>query len=271
MKKNQRLYRDNAKDYLDWSGITGYMSNSIDINDISSPLFNMLLSLMFRGLTEDSSGVYRKIKSRIKSFIDPKSSFFFESSETARRFIEQISGINKYDLLIHELRSEQQKTSSNLLSSEGKYMPSVLKALSAGEDKESFARILGTLKDITPFVSEIDVDSLPGGKEFIKFIESVSQKPVESWESSDGTLRALAILLVLETTPMGSTILIEEPEQALHPWAINYLLRHVQEVIEKRKIQVIMTTHSQQVLENISPEEVSSQREIKNQARNLLH
>ncbi len=247
VEENPKFDKYNAEAYLSWSGLSELISKfRLGENDFNRVYFQGMIMALFpfpKTIEE-------------KSFIDPMSSFFFERSEIGQIFFKQVSGIKKYDLLLNELRSEQQQTSLKLLSSEGQNMPSVLRHLISGKDEESFTRILGTLKDIAPFVAEIDVDSLPGGKEFIKFIESLSRKSVESWESSDGTLRALAILLALETTPIGSTILIEEPEQALHPWAINYMLRHIREVIEKRKIQVILTTHSQQVLENIYPEEL---------------
>ena len=78
----------------------------------------------------------------------------------------------------------------------------------------------------------------------------------KSWESSDGTLRALAILLALETHPVSSTLLIEEPEQNLHPWAIRSLMEHIREVISDRDLQVILATHSPQVLERLEPHEL---------------
>jgi predicted ATPase len=98
--------------------------------------------------------------------------------------------------------------------------------------------------------------SLRTGKEFVEFVESTASRGVESWESSDGTLRALAILLALETHRPHSTILIEEPEQNLHPWAVREIVEHIREVIQARRVQVIVTTHSQQVLERVYPEEV---------------
>ena len=79
---------------------------------------------------------------------------------------------------------------------------------------------------------------------------------MESWVSSDGSLRAFAILLAIETAEVGSTLIVEEPEQNLHPWAVRYLMEHIRDAIDVRGIQVIITTHSQQVLETIQPEEL---------------
>ena len=88
------------------------------------------------------------------------------------------------------------------------------------------------------------------------FSEVYGGRGIESWEASDGTLRAFAILLAIETHPEGSTIMIEEPEHGLHPWAVSDLISHMRETIKQRNIQVILATHSQQVLECLYPEEL---------------
>ena len=136
-------------------------------------------------------------------------------------------------------------------------MPSVVRHIRSNPDaKVSLSRILSTLGAIAPHVLTMRSSSLRTGKEFIEFMESFTKRSVESWESSDGTLRALAILLALETHRESSTILIEEPEQNLHPWAIRAIIKHIREVIKERGVQVIITTHSPQVLEQVHPEEV---------------
>jgi predicted ATPase len=94
------------------------------------------------------------------------------------------------------------------------------------------------------------------GSEFVEFSESKSGRGIESWETSDGSLRALAILVAVETAQNGDTIVVEEPEQNLHPWAIRALIDHIRDVISLNSIQVIITTHSEHVLERATPEEV---------------
>ncbi|HEY4628118.1 MAG TPA: AAA family ATPase, partial [Flavobacterium sp.] len=53
-----------------------------------------------------------------------------------------------------------------------------------------------------------------------------------------------------------STVLIEEPEHGLHPWAVKELISHIRSVVDLKHLQVILTTHSQQVLENIEKSEL---------------
>jgi len=113
-----------------------------------------------------------------------------------------------------------------------------------------------TLKSIAPHIIDYYVNTLQTGKEYLEFLETKLGRPVESWSSSDGTLRSLAILLALETHSSDQTLIIEEPELCLHPWSIRSLVNHAQDLVKKESLQVIFTSHSQQVLENVSPDQV---------------
>ena len=64
---------------------------------------------------------------------------------------------------------------------------------------------------------------------------------------SDGTLRALGLLVAVFQQPAPSVLVIEEPEATMHPGALGAvldLLRHA-----GRSTQVIVTTHSPEALD----------------------
>ena len=170
--------------------------------------------------------------------------------------LSEFSSYGKYDLLINELRQEQIISRSKKLDSVGKNVPSVAKQLKSEPDNDLWVRIVSTMCNISPYFESVDIKSLRAGKEYLEFMEVFGGKGIESWESSDGTLRAFATLLAVETHPKGSTLMIEEPEHGLHPWAIKDLISHMRQTIENRNIQVIITTHSQQVLECLQTEEL---------------
>jgi predicted ATPase len=166
-----------------------------------------------------------------------------------------LTAVRRYELLLNELRSPQQRGAYERISSEGRHMPAAIDRLRR-DDNDSWQHIVNTLSKIAPHVMSTNIQKLRGGTQFVEFLEQSTAQPVESWEASDGTLRTLAILIALEVHPLGGTILIEEPELGLHPWAVEYLMEHIQALIERRKIQVIMTTHSTQVLNSVSTEQV---------------
>jgi len=71
---------------------------------------------------------------------------------------------------------------------------------------------------------------------------------------SDGTLRIFGILLSLYQSPAPSLIVIEEPEQTVHPAVLSMLAEAFQEVSELT--QIIVTTHSPQLIEHFAPENI---------------
>jgi len=65
---------------------------------------------------------------------------------------------------------------------------------------------------------------------------------------SDGTLRALGILLAVYQIPSPSVLVIEEPEASIHPGALSILLDLIR--FASRSMQVVVTTHSPEVLDS---------------------
>jgi predicted ATPase len=71
---------------------------------------------------------------------------------------------------------------------------------------------------------------------------------------SDGTLRIFGILLSLYQSPTPSLMVIEEPEQTVHPGVLSMLAEAFKEVSEVT--QIIVTTHSPQLVEHFDPEHI---------------
>jgi predicted ATPase len=171
------------------------------------------------------------------------------------RFRHLAQGIKRYDLQLLELRKEQPITTDVPLSPQGTNMASVLRQVHRSE-MAAAERIRATLEALAPHVVGAKWNTLRSAKEFVEFLEVDTARPVESWDASDGTLRALAILLAVESHVPGGTLLIEEPEVGLHPWAIQSLMTHIRQAVEEREVQVLITTHSEQVLSEVAPDEV---------------
>jgi predicted ATPase len=73
--------------------------------------------------------------------------------------------------------------------------------------------------------------------------------------ASDGTLRLLAYLGLLVEPESPPLIMIEEPERNLHPAALTQLGSLLKRL--SKKTQVIITTHSSQLLDTFSPDDLS--------------
>ncbi len=78
--------------------------------------------------------------------------------------------------------------------------------------------------------------------------------------ASDGTSRLIAYYVLLNQERLPPLIAIEEPERNLHPAALGSLTYILEELA--RKTQVIVTTHSSQLLDAFEPDSISDDLEI---------
>lgn len=242
---NFKLNKENNFLFLSWLGFRDFFR----INE--KPLTVGATKKIIKSLISIQKSGFKKSELPILSM--NRAIFGFNSH--FRKIINEVQSYGRYDLLINELRQEQSISSEATVSITGDNLPSVIKKF-IKNNKKGWQRVLTTMSNISPYFANVYSESLRAGKEYLVFKEVFAGRNIEAWESSDGTLRALAILISIETHRNGSTVLIEEPEHGLHPWAIKELMSHIRTVLEERNLQVIITTHSQQVLENIRKEEL---------------
>lgn len=76
---------------------------------------------------------------------------------------------------------------------------------------------------------------------------------VPSWMASDGTLRLLALTLPAYLPDFTGVYLIEEPENGIHPRAVETLF---QSLSSAYNAQILMATHSPVILSIVNPEDV---------------
>jgi predicted ATPase len=121
----------------------------------------------------------------------------------------------------------------------------------------SYQRIVDTIRRAAPFFGDFVFRDEPS--EYIELEWTERGKPDTPWKAhvlSDGTLRfmCLTTLLMQPRILLPDTILIDEPELGLHPFAINLLADMLQQVAETK--QVIVSTQSVELLNSFRPEDV---------------
>ncbi len=82
------------------------------------------------------------------------------------------------------------------------------------------------------------------------------ENPIPLEGASDGTLRLLAYNTLLNQSELPPLIAIEEPERSLHPGALKDIAYILERIAERT--QVIITTHSSQLLDNLKSESLSN-------------
>ena len=142
-----------------------------------------------------------------------------------------------------------------LLHDAGNLAP-YLRMLKYKHPKE-YQRIVDAIRLVAPFFD--DFVHRPDDVEFLTLEWTQKGKPDIPFRAhmlSDGTLRfiCLATLLLQPTLLLPSTILIDEPELGLHPYAIAILAEILKQVAEHR--QLIVSTQSVELINELSPEDI---------------
>lgn len=81
------------------------------------------------------------------------------------------------------------------------------------------------------------------------------EKSIPFETASEGTLRLVAYYILLYQADLPGLVAVEEPEQNLHPAALSEVARVFEQLAERT--QVIITTHSSQLLDTFDPEKLS--------------
>lgn len=125
------------------------------------------------------------------------------------------------------------------------------------EEPSAYQRIVDTIRLAAPFFDNFVIrDPLPKDVELEWTERGDPDTPYRAHVLSDGTLRfiCLTTLLLQPSEMLPSTVIIDEPELGLHPYAINLLSEMLKEAAQTR--QVIVSTQSVELLNNFAPEDV---------------
>jgi hypothetical protein len=145
------------------------------------------------------------------------------------------------------------------LEANGAGLPTLLSVL-AGAEPERFRAIQQELTAAVPQLAGFKVLPTPQGGHRLVFTLAGSLAPLEASQVSDGALLFLAYASLVHHPEPPAVLLIEEPENGVHPSrlrTIAKLLRRLTEPSEQRPAtQIIMTTHSPYLLdEHVQPDE----------------
>ena len=164
------------------------------------------------------------------------------------------------------MREYERAESNPQLLRGGDNLSSVLFALKSGDDQQqaTLQRIAHTIRQIPeePF-SEIDFADTTLGDVMVGFVAERGEgtnggRLIDARLLSDGTLRMLAVVTALETVPEQSRIIIEEFDSGLHPSRAKLLVQKFAEGAERRKLNIVVTTHNPAFMDAIDESQMDS-------------
>lgn len=138
-----------------------------------------------------------------------------------------------------------------------------------GQDGEDLVSCLFTMRESNPDAFELVQDTLRAGFPSFERLsfppvaagmlamtwkESHSNTPFYMHQLSDGTLRFLWLVTLLQSPGLSAVTLIDEPEVSLHPELLSLLADLMREA--SQRTQLVVATHSDRLIRFLRPEEV---------------
>jgi predicted ATPase len=154
------------------------------------------------------------------------------------------------------LRQPESLDKDTELSEDGRNWASVLKAMRRSQrGKAALEKAFEAMRSLIPSFRDVSVAT--AGSFLVPLFRFQAGDQVNEFDPvqlSDGTLRVFGILLALYQTPAPGLLIIEEPEQTVHPGALGVLVDAIREASETT--QIVLTTHSPHLVDHFEPEEI---------------
>lgn len=121
--------------------------------------------------------------------------------------------------------------------------------------------IVNIIKSIAPYFSDFYFQPNVEGFIRLQWQDKFSSTTYGSTDLSDGTLRFIALTTLFMQPNLPSSIIIDEPELGLHPFAITKLAGMIKSVASKG-VQVIIATQSSDLVNHFSPNDIITVNQI---------
>ena len=157
---------------------------------------------------------------------------------------QALTSIRSYNIDPAAVSTPHEPGSDRALAWNGANAAGILRLLEK-EDRHLLNRILETVTAIIPTIQKIETKSLDRSVSIAFREASGSGRRSAAFDArnmSEGTLRALAVLLAIYTIDPSALIILEEPERAIHPGAAAVLAEAIKEA--GLTTQLLVTTHS---------------------------
>ena len=163
-----------------------------------------------------------------------------------------MEGVQRLRLDAEAMRLPSPPSSPRTFVADGSNLPWVVNELGQ-RHPETLREWMGHLRTALPDFDEVRTVDRPEDRSRYLSLRYRSGLEAPSWLVSDGTLRLLALTLLAYLPAPGGIVLIEEPENGIHPRAVESVYQSLSSVRER---QVFCATHSTVMLSLASPEEL---------------
>lgn len=173
----------------------------------------------------------------------------FPASTWLKDFL--IEGVQLFILDSLNIRKASPPGQTKKFKVDGSNLPWVIEDLK--KDELRFNKWISHIRTALPDVQNISTIEREDDKHRYLQIEYDNNIKVPSWLISDGTLRLLALTLPAYLSDLGGVYLIEEPENGIHPKAIETVYQSLSSVYNS---QILIASHSPVILSMVNPGDV---------------
>jgi energy-coupling factor transporter ATP-binding protein EcfA2 len=204
----------------------------------------------YRSETSDWEAPFR-LRPRTSALANlPEDETLFPVATWTKRLL--LEGVGRVLLDVEQLRRPSPPGLGRHLLPNGANLPVAIERLRA-ERPEHFARWLQHVRTALPDLAALHVIERPEDRHRYLVVEYESGLRAPSWAVSDGTLRLLALTLLGFWPQPGAIYLVEEPENGVHPRAIEAVYQALATVYDA---QVLVASHSPIALSLARPEDL---------------
>jgi predicted ATPase len=166
------------------------------------------------------------------------------------------------------LRAPDRYVDPQAMTSDGRHLPATLYRIAAhyGDDARLYARVVSRLAALTKLdARQLVVDADDAREQFSIKLRTASGAEIPARSLSEGTLRFLALCVLLEDPDATGVICMEEPENGIHPANAGAMVNLIRDLAaddaeavgdDNPFRQVIVNTHSPLVVQLVGDEDL---------------
>ena len=177
----------------------------------------------------------------------------FEKHPRVRALREFITGRHLSYLSAQDPRGTPDAGPQEHLSETGDNLANVIQYLRE-QHSTHLDRLISTLCRRVPRLEKIEAEILADGRLLLQIKDSFFEQPILAKYASDGTIKMLAYLVLMNDPEPAPLIGIEEPENFLHPRLLRELAEECAQAT--RHSQRMVPTHSPFFLNALSPDQL---------------
>jgi hypothetical protein len=204
----------------------------------------------FRSETSDWNNLFRLGPRRSALANLPEDEEKFPISIWFRRSL--LEGVQRLALNSESLRRPSRPGSPRQFQPDGSNLPWVVNDLHE-RAPDRLQEWIAHVRTALPDLQSIRTVERPEDRHRYLVLDYDTGLQAPSWLVSDGTLRLLALTILAYLPDLEGTYLIEEPENGIHPRAVETVLQSLSSVYGA---QVLLATHSPVILSLARPEQV---------------